>query len=252
MKIGFICAISEESTHILKQMQIQNVVERIKTRFYQGTFCDIELVLVVSGMGKVSSALCTQILIDEFDADLILFSGIAGGVNPALEIGDTVIAIETLYHDVDRYGDRLDFNTPESFFRNRFRPEGKLIQQLRDGLKDFTLPMPRVLQPLRKNDQLKIVFGRILTGDQVITSRAKVRNLYNTLAGDCVEMEGAAVAQTCMLYDRPFVIIRTISDLADEMAMRVIIQSMESVVQINFQILEQILRVLGSDSFTIS
>lgn len=244
MKIGFICAIAEESKHILKDMEIHNVVERIKNQFYEGTFMNTDLVLVVSGMGKVSSALCTQILIDQFDVDLILFSGIAGGVNSELEIGDTVIATETLYHDVDRYGDGIDTNTPHSFFRNRFRPSVQLIQLLQEGFEEVSIAMSPVLHSLREKGQLKIVFGRVLTGDQVITSKAKVQYLRDTFAGDCVEMEGAAVAQTCTLNAKPFVIIRTISDLADELAMEIVHKSMESVVHINFEIVKKAVQIL--------
>lgn len=244
MKIGFICAISEESTHILNQMELHTVRERIKTRFYEGRFLNTDFVLVISGMGKVSAALCTQILIDDFDVDLILFSGIAGRVNPELEIGDTVIGTEILYHDVDRYRDHIDTGTPESFFRNRFRTDDQLIRRLRCGLENEIPAMPPVLRSLRRNDRLKVVFGRILTGDQVITSQARVQYLHETLAGDCVEMEGAAIAHTCALHDQPCVIIRTISDLADELALEVIEKSLDSVVQINFKILEKIIKIL--------
>ncbi len=245
MKIGLICAIEEESQHILREMEIEKEVEKIKTRFYCGKFMGQDIVFVVAGIGKVSAALCTQIMIDHFNVDLMLFSGIAGGLNPELTIGDTIIGTEVLYHDVDRAGDGINLNTFYSIFRNRFKTDSSLIEQLKKGLETVEFPISPSLSSLRQGKDLKVVFGRILTGDQVITSKVKARRLWKELAGDCVEMEGAAVAQTCFLNDCPFLIIRTISDLADEDAMLIIKDSIEAVNELNYMILLEVMRLLG-------
>ncbi|MCK4258260.1 MAG: 5'-methylthioadenosine/adenosylhomocysteine nucleosidase [Halanaerobiales bacterium] len=244
MKIGLICAIEEESLHILREMEIIEKDERLKTSFYKGKFLGKDIVFVVAGMGKVSVALCTQILIGEFDVDLVLFSGIAGGLNPNLTIGDTIIGTEVLFHDVNRAGEGINMNDFYSVFRNRFKADQNIIKKLQDDLIRDNLPIPFALQSLRQGKEMQIIFGRILTGDQVITSRVKSRQLWRKFAGDCVEMEGAAVAQTCFLNDRLFLIIRTISDLADEDAMIIIKDSIESVNEVNYQILQEVIRLL--------
>lgn len=244
MKIGFICAIPDEARHILQEMQIEREVVALKNHFYEGKFMERDLVMVVSGMGKVSSALCTQYLIDHFQVDLILFSGIAGGLKSDLHIGDTVIGTEFLYHDVDRQGEEIDENVPHALLRNRFKADVRLIDLIKAGLQDLKLPFPEVLAQLRHGKELTISFGRILTGDQVITSKAKVAELYEQYQGACVEMEGASIAQACFMNDKPFLIIRTISDLADEEAMKVVKQTMKSVVQINYQILRAVIDLI--------
>lgn len=237
MKIGLICAIPNEARHIVREMQIELEVMALKTCFYVGKFRGRNLVMVVSGMGKVSSALCTQYLIDHFQVDLIIFSGIAGGLHSELDIGDTVIGTELLYHDVDRSGDEIDENIPHALLRRRFTTDPRLIDQIEIGLQNMKLSLPRELGQLRHGKELIITFGRILTGDHVITSKEKVAELNSQYQGACVEMEGTSIAQACFMNDKPFLVIRTISDLADEEAMKVVKQMMKSVVQINYKIL---------------
>lgn len=246
MKIGLLCAIAEEGYHILREMQIRRRTKKLKTEFIEGKFLGTDIVVVIGGMGKVSSALCTQILIDHFNVEVVIFSGIAGGLNRNLGIGDTVIGTETLYHDVDRAGKGIDLNTLHSFFRNRFQTDAVLLDRVRTGLQDVEFTAPALMGGLREEEAVKVIFGRILTGDQVITSSERVRYLRESLEGDCVEMEGAAVAQTCVLNERPFLIIRTISDLADEEAMTTVMRSMDAVVDINYRILKEIIRIITS------
>ncbi len=241
MKIGLICAIQEESEHILQEMVITEKVIRLKTTFYQGQYMGQDIVFVIGGIGKVSSALCTQVLIDQFAVEIVIFSGIAGALHSELMVGDTVIGIEAFYHDVDLAGEGIKTNTITSIFRNRFRTDPDLIAMLQKTLVSKRSPLPSVLEKRRQGKDLTITFGRILTGDQVITSRTKVQELCDQFQGDCVEMEGAAVAQTCVLNEVPFLIIRTISDLADEDAMQTAMESMDSVVKINYHILQDVL-----------
>lgn len=249
MKIGIICAFGEEGQNILQAMDITNVVQRVKTYFYEGKFHGHNVVMVICGMGKVSSALCTQVLIDTFKVDIVIFPGIAGCVNPELKIGDTVIAAETLYHDVNRNEEGVEEDTPYSFFRKRFQTDQELLMKLKAHFAEKSYPVPAVLKKLRgqeESDQVKIVFGRVLTGDQFITTRAKVEALHTQYQGDCVEMEGAAVAQTCALNEKPFLVIRSLSDLADEDANTVIPQSMAAVLGLNYQILLETIATINS------
>lgn len=244
MRFGLICAFDAESDHILQEMIIKNKVKRIKTCFYQGEFHDHQVIFVIGGIGKVSSALCTQVLIDQFDVDIVVFAGIAGGINPDLTVGDTIIGVEVFYHDVDLAGQGIITETITSIFRNRFQADRQLIGFLKSELANRSYPLPPGLEKIRHGKSLQITFGDILTGDQMITSKSKVIELREKYAGDCVEMEGAAVAQTCTLNEKPFVILRTLSDLADEDAYETAEAAMESVVMINYQILLDVLDLI--------
>lgn len=249
MKIGIICAFGEEGQKILQTMDITNVIQRMKTYFYEGKFLGHNAVTVICGIGKVSAALCTQALIDTFKVDVVIFAGIAGCVNPELKIGDTVIAAEAMYHDVDRGVEGVDEDTPYTYFRKRFKPDEEMLLKLKAHYAEKTYPVPPILKQLRGPDggeQVKIVFGRVLTGDQFITRRTKVRDLHTAYQGDCVEMEGAAVAHTCALNEKPFLLIRTISDLADEDAVQIIPKSMEAVLGLNYQILLETIATIKS------
>ena len=125
MKIGLICAFEGEGKHVLDNMEIRSEEEALKNSFYTGRFMEHEVVFVTGGIGKVSAALATQVLIDRFEVDLIIFAGVAGGLNSELNIGDTVIATETFYHDVDEAGEGIEEGTSETIFRERFKTDKK-------------------------------------------------------------------------------------------------------------------------------
>ena len=247
MKIGIICAFGDEGRLILQDMESMKVTKWLKMPFYDGRLDGRDVVMVISGVGKVSSALCTQILIDKYQVDVVIFAGIAGGVNRELEIGDTVIATDTMYHDVDRFEEGIDESSPYSIFRRCFSVEGELLVKVKTGINQKSYPVPSALQNLRTRgkSELQVIFGRVLTGDQVITSKERVEQLRTVLQGDCVEMEGAAVGQTCVMNDVPFMLIRTLSDLADEDALAIYDQSSESVLDINYQILKDVINLIN-------
>ena len=155
--------------------------------------------LVRAGVGKVSAALCTQILIDAFDADAVICTGSAGAVNPSLDIGDIVVATDCVQHDVvikflGLSRGQIPF-TDHRFFET-----------------DSTL-RARALEVDLPDHQ--ITAGRVLTGDRFIEDETDRQKLRDELDGDCVEMEGAAVGQVCAVNDVPYLIVRAISDRAD-------------------------------------
>lgn len=205
MKIGIMGAMDEEIALIKKEMDIQSITTRARMDFIQGKFCDQEIVLVRSGIGKVNAAVCTQILIDDFQIAGLIFTGVAGAVSPELGIGDIVISQDTLQHDVDA---------------TAFGYERGQIPRLEE--KVFTADKDLVSLALKSSQYLcfagqqpKVMVGRILSGDQFIACPEKVQWLGSTFQGHCTEMEGAAVAQVCTLNSLPFVIIRSMSDKAD-------------------------------------
>lgn len=160
-----------------------------------------ETVLVKCGVGKVFAALVSQHLIDTYAPACLLFTGVAGSLNPAYEIGDVVVSRDCIQHDVD--------GLALGFARGHLLYTEYKIFAADSALADLALSAPAVGH--------RIHSGRILTGDQFMT-RDEInhhRYLVEELAGDAVEMEGGAIAQVCAVNGLPFLVVRTVSDRAD-------------------------------------
>ena len=167
-----------------------------------------------TGIGKVNAALTAEILIREYGVDAIIFTGVAGGINPELNIGDIVIAERVVHHD---YGQI----TPATFIpwdTVGFLADSFLVAITAQAAENVTFDS--IPQKIRKKVTYfpRVIIGRVTTGDQFIASEEKREWIEKTFRADCVEMEGASVAQVCMVNEVPFVIIRCLSDLANEKA----------------------------------
>jgi adenosylhomocysteine nucleosidase len=191
----------EEIKLILDQLEKTESTVRAGITYYVGTFMGKNVVLCKSGVGKVNAAVCTQILIDHFGVDAILFTGVAGAVDPSLNIGDLVISTTCLQHDMDV--------TALGFARGMIPYAETSIFAAEPSLIALAEASCEKLFPGRS---LK---GIILSGDQFVADRDVVRALHEELNGACTEMEGAAVAQVSTMNHVPFVIIRSMSDKAD-------------------------------------
>jgi len=192
----------EEIEHILDGMGHHEAKTKAGITYYTGSFNGYGIVLCKSGVGKVNASVCTQILIDEFAVSHVIFTGVAGAVNPDLGIGDIVVSSDCVQHDMDATA--LGFKLGEIPYTDEslFKADPKLIDLAISAGKETV-------------EGRKIVSGRILSGDQFIADRSKVKFLYDELQGYCTEMEGAAVGQVCSMNGIPFVIIRSMSDQAD-------------------------------------
>ncbi|MEW6998204.1 5'-methylthioadenosine/S-adenosylhomocysteine nucleosidase [Colwelliaceae bacterium BS250] len=200
MKAGIIGAMEPEVA-ILKA-KIINLSEQkfAGYTFFSGTIDGSEVVLVQSGIGKVASALATALMIDKFQPDYIVNTGSAGGFEQSLKVGDIVISSEVRHHDAD------------------VTAFGYEIGQL-PGMPAAFIPHPELVKAAQAGiDKLvgiKTLTGLITTGDTFMTKDddiAKARHNFPTMAA--VEMEGAAIAQTCHQFNVPFVVIRSMSDIA--------------------------------------
>ncbi|NHN28492.1 5'-methylthioadenosine/adenosylhomocysteine nucleosidase [Paenibacillus agricola] len=200
-KIGIIGAMKEEIALFLGQMEQVQISEKAKIQFMDGFFHGKKVVLCKSGVGKVNAAVTTQILIDSFGVDAIIFTGVAGAVDPGLNVGDIVVASELLQHDMDV--------TALGFPRGTIPFEDISLFVTDERLRQAAVEASTELFPGR------VHVGRILSGDQFIASRETVAKLYSELQGACTEMEGAAVAQVCAMNSIPQVVIRSMSDKAD-------------------------------------
>ena len=203
--IGIIGAMHEEIVELRELMLEKEIKEIAGMKFYTGKLNGKECVLVESGIGKVNAAICTTLLINRFNSKKIIFTGVAGGVDPVLNVGDIVISDDLVQHDVDvtafgcKYGEIPRMNN--SFFK-----ADKLLSEKAYSAAKKIFP--------EKN----VVKGRVLSGDQFVSSAEKTKWFQDIFNGACVEMEGASVAHVCHLFNTPFVVIRSISDKADHSA----------------------------------
>lgn len=205
MTIGIIGAMESEVCALKEMMTDCTVVERASLSFCHGTLCGRDAVVVMCGIGKVNAALCTQILIDVFKADSIINTGVAGSLRAEINIGDIVLSTDALEHDMDvshlGYAPGMIPDMPSSVFIS-----DKRLRELAEGCCKEVLP------------DLSVFTGRILSGDQFISDQTKKDWLISSFDGSCTEMEGAAIAHVASLNHVPFLIIRAISDKADDSA----------------------------------
>lgn len=203
MTIGIIGAMEEEITNILEDMNVVTIKNALGLDFYLGSLNNSghNIVLVRSGIGKVNAALCTQVLIDLFAVDAIINVGVAGAIDKSVKIGDIVISSDAVQHDFDTsaLGDEPGFISRMD--TSVFAADKDLAETAKKVVSDIGFP---------------VYVGRIASGDQFVSDPAvkeRIADLFNPL---CCEMEGGAIAHTCYLNKVPFVIIRAISDNAEE------------------------------------
>ena len=194
--IGIIAAENEEIEAIKNTMKNVDEVKIYNLTFYRGIINNNNYIVVKCGVGKVNAARTAQILIDKFDVEYIINLGSAGAVNDKLNIGDIVIGQRLVQHDFDltAFG-REKGDIPET--GKIFKCDENLLKQCEKI----------------EIDNIKITVGTIASGDIFCTDikmKEKIREKFNC---DCVEMEGAAVAQVCYLNKIPFIVIRSISDI---------------------------------------
>lgn len=203
--IGIIGAMEEEVTKLKELMTDISVIKKASMEFYKGVYNEKELVIVRSGIGKVNAGICTQILIDLFDVSLVINTGIAGSLDANINIGDIVISTDTIQHDVDAVAFGYDLGVIPRMDTSVFPADIRLLELATRICKEV-------------NKDISVINGRIVSGDQFIADKDKKDWLTSQFGGICTEMEGAAIAQAAYLNNIPFLIIRAISDKADDSA----------------------------------
>ncbi|MGC5328408.1 5'-methylthioadenosine/adenosylhomocysteine nucleosidase [Brevibacillus sp. SYSU BS000544] len=202
MRIGIIGAMDEEIALYLEAMGETVATTKAGITYYEGQLEGQTVVLCKSGVGKVNASVCTQILIDQYKVAQIIFTGVAGAVNPELNIGDIVVSTDLVQHDMDV--------TALGFALGQIPFTDKWVWQADDRLQQLAIEAGKSI-----SEDVKVVSGRILSGDQFVANREKVAGLYQEFGAACTEMEGAAVGQVCSMNEIPFVIVRSMSDKAD-------------------------------------
>lgn len=220
MTVGLICALPQEHAHLRTAMADAAPMQTAGVQFSVGELDGHRVVLSQAGMGKVNAALVATLLADRFACRTIAFSGVAGGLDPELRIGDIVIADRTIQHDAGVMEEsalqpyqagHVPFINPTAEFGYRADPD--LLARVRAHLDGF---VPTVLS--RKagggDRPTRIAYGTVLTGDQFLNCALTRDRLYAEMGGHAVEMEGAAVSQVCESFGIPWLVIRSLSDLA--------------------------------------
>jgi len=220
MTIGLICALPQERAHLLHAMREIDVFEVGGAEFGVGDLDGHSVVLAQAGMGKVNAASVATLLADRFECRAIAFSGVAGGLDPDLQIGDVVIAEQTIQHDcgviagaaLQSYqAGHVPFINPTSRFGYDADPD--LLARVRGRLDGVSLtPLSRDAGGGERAP--RIAYGTVLTGDQYLDCEVTRARLHADLRGRAVEMEGAAVSQVCENFGIPWLVIRALSDLA--------------------------------------
>ncbi|MDN5331603.1 MAG: adenosylhomocysteine nucleosidase [Tepidanaerobacteraceae bacterium] len=203
--VGIIGALDKEIALLCERLEKTNTVHRASLIFHQGNLEGKEVVVVKSGVGKVNAALCTQLLIDYFQPDAIFCTGVAGALREDLDVGDVVISTDVAQHDVDGTVFGHEPGEIPNLGVKFFKADANLAE----------IAYQVACQTVKGK---KVIRGRILSGDQFICSAEKVRFLKDIFDGSCVEMEGGAIGQVCYVNDVPFVVIRSVSDKADDKA----------------------------------
>ncbi|MGM0828447.1 MAG: 5'-methylthioadenosine/S-adenosylhomocysteine nucleosidase [Bacillota bacterium] len=200
MKIAIIGAMEEEVALLRENISNPTVETIAGCEYTSGTMKDKEVILLRSGIGKVNAAMSTAVLLQHYKPDCIINTGSAGGFDPSLNVGDVVISTEVRHHDVDVTAFGYEYGQVPQL-PAAFTADEKLMQTAIDSVKEL--------------GNAQVVSGLIATGDSFMNDPKRVEAIRDKFAGlQAVEMEAAAIAQVAHQFNVPFVIIRSLSDIA--------------------------------------
>ena len=230
MRIGIICAIPNELRYFnFTEIPIQKFGERT---FYKGSHDKHELILVQSGLGKVNAAVVSTLLIEKFECELLLFSGVAGGIDPGIEIGEVIIGESLIQYD---YGTLK--NRELLPFRPGSIPTGESKNEL-----EYSLD-PKIKRMI-KESLPNVRMGIILTGDVFLQCEETQKELFEKYGAQAIDMEGAAVAQVAEQFGIPAVVVRCLSDLAGADSQKLSSKFLNMAAKRSFNTAQRILKVL--------
>lgn len=203
--IGIIGAMEEEVAILKEKMSDVTVLEKAGMEFYKGTLGGHPAVVVRSGIGKVNAGICTQILADLFQVEAVINTGVAGSLKAEINIGDIVLSTDTMQHDVDA----REFGYP----LGQIPRMDTLTFQADEALRAAALKVCREVNP-----EIQVFEGRVASGDQFVADKETKDKIIANTQAYCTEMEGAAIGQAAYLNKIPYLVIRAISDKADDSA----------------------------------
>jgi adenosylhomocysteine/aminodeoxyfutalosine nucleosidase len=198
-RIAIMGAMPEEIEPLVVNLENVQEIDYADNTYYVGTYRGQEVVVAYSKIGKVFATLTAATLIEKFECDTLLFSGVAGAISPDLHIGDLVIAQGVCQHDLDITA----FGHPHGYV-----PEGQVCTWSDSQLRE-------IAHKVAYDKGVTLKEGIIATGDQFVADPERKAWIAETFKADALEMEGAAVAVVCHALEVPFFILRAISDSAD-------------------------------------
>lgn len=201
-RLGIIGAMDLETQQLTQQMDLEFAREVAGIRFHVGRLQGKPVVVATCGVGKVNAAVCTQIMISEFNTDAMLNTGVSGAIHHELSVGDLVISTDCLQHDVDCTAFGYAYGMIPRMEASVFTADPAMV--------DLAY---QVSQEVIQGH--KVFKGRIVSGDQFVASPERKDFIENIFKAYTTEMEGASIAHVCHLNQVPFVIIRAMSDQAD-------------------------------------
>lgn len=220
--IGIMGAMPEEIDGVVKLLQDAASYSLAGRNYHTGSINGIKTVVVISGWGKVAAAATISTLIHRFSITGLIFTGVAGALDPQLKIGDIVVGSRLMQHDMDARPFIPKYEIPllrRTFFESgteQLPVAAEAVERLLENNSLHALIGKEELHAFNINSP-SFYIGDIASGDQFFSDAVKKQQLLKDLPGIlCVEMEGAAVAQVCYENAIPFTVIRTISDAADE------------------------------------
>ncbi|MBP2240509.1 adenosylhomocysteine nucleosidase [Cytobacillus eiseniae] len=200
MKIAIIGAMEEEVTLLREKITNQTQEVIAGCEYTTGLMDGVDVVLLRSGIGKVNAALSTAVLLERFNPDYVINTGSAGGFNPELNVGDVVISSEVRHHDVDVTAFGYEYGQVPQL-PPAFEADAQLVQVAESCAKEI--------------QDIQVVRGLIATGDSFMNDPVRVEAIRDKFIDlQAVEMEAAAIAQVSYQFKKPFVIIRSLSDIA--------------------------------------
>lgn len=211
MKYGIMGAMPDEVDQLCARLSGVEVQQYAGVEYHQGRLGDKEVVVCCAGMGKVNAAATTQVLCGKFGAQAIIFSGIAGNMSEEIGIGDVVVGKEVCYHDAE-----VSMICQSAPFLKSYTGDPALVQAALDACEACGV---------------KAIAGKIATGDTFVGDAETKKAIEEKCHPDCVEMEGAAVSQIAGRNDVPCVILRAMSDNADESGYEVLVVKQFSIAE---------------------
>ncbi len=229
--IGLISALEEEIVLLKDNLELEQVVVQSGIEFHFGNLAGQKVILLRCGVGKVNAAVATQLLIDRFGVKAVIFSGLAGALVPNLRPGDIVISNYVVQYDIDltAFG-RRPGEIPD--LARMIEASPALVRAACKAYEDTAEVEPGIGQML---------VGTIATGDTFISDKKRIRWLQREFGAVATEMEGGAVGQVCFMNRVPFVIIRVISDTAENTAAGEYIVFLGEASQLSYKIISHLL-----------
>ena len=202
-RIGIIGAMELEVEALKSKLADLQVTERAGMQFFAGSLGGAAVVICQSGIGKVNAALCVQIMADLFAVTHVINTGIAGSLDAVLDIGDVAISTDVMYHDfhVGPFG--YDWGQVPGMDVRGFPSDAAMAD---------------AAEALCREQGVNCRRGRIVSGDQFVAEKAEKEAIIARVGGICTEMEGAAIAHAAYRNGIPALVLRAISDKADDSA----------------------------------